>query len=221
MTNFILGSSSSSRLKILETIGFKPDLIISPNVDETVLKKELPHILSRRLAVQKMLIIANQHIDNVILTADTVVAKGRRILDKTTTKDDMINHLTILSDGNHSVFTTICIAQINTKLLADNLDFSNPTRLSRSLRLLKEDNPQNKICIYTNQTRIKMKSLTLHEIEKYASSLEGINRAGGYDIFGLAQRFIIQITGCPWSVGGLPSYKTAQILSSFGVKSHI
>ena len=39
---FILGSASPRRLDLLKQIGIKPNLVISPNIDETSLKKELP-----------------------------------------------------------------------------------------------------------------------------------------------------------------------------------
>ncbi len=40
--HFILASSSKRRLELLSQIGIKPDLILSPNIDENIFSKELP-----------------------------------------------------------------------------------------------------------------------------------------------------------------------------------
>ena len=47
-------------------------------------KKELPLNYVKRMAVEKSLILQPKYENSIILTADTVVALGRRILPKTT-----------------------------------------------------------------------------------------------------------------------------------------
>ena len=53
--HFILGSSSPRRKELLESIGITPDAIISPNIDESNLKNELPKTCAERLAKAKSL----------------------------------------------------------------------------------------------------------------------------------------------------------------------
>ena len=79
---FILGSSSPRRLELLSILGIKPDEIISPNIDETINKKELPLDYCKRIATQKMKHFDGKHENAVILTADTIAYSGRRIIDK-------------------------------------------------------------------------------------------------------------------------------------------
>ena len=55
MSKFILASSSPRRKELLYKIGFIPDVIHSPDIDETPLPNELPSVLAKRLAYQKAL----------------------------------------------------------------------------------------------------------------------------------------------------------------------
>ena len=80
---FLLGSASPRRLDLLNQIGINPDLVDAPNIDETNLKKELPLNYVKRMAIEKSLILQPKYENSIILTADTVVALGRRILPKT------------------------------------------------------------------------------------------------------------------------------------------
>lgn len=181
----ILGSSSKGRLEILNKIGIKPDLILSPEVDETPLKKELPKMLSLRLAKAKGLKIAERYPNDVIISADTVVCIGRRIIDKCNTDEDVKKAMEMLSGRSHRVYTTVCITS------------------------------QEKQRFRTVETRIKFKRLTLKEIENFLKTKEGIGKAGGYTINGVAESFILQISGSFSGVIGLPSYQTLNLLNGF------
>ena len=80
---FILGSQSQRRLELLNQIGVKPDLILNPNINEIKKINELPLNYVKRMAVEKNEIFQPKYSDSIILTADTVVSVGRRILPKT------------------------------------------------------------------------------------------------------------------------------------------
>ena len=81
--HFILASSSQRRLELLSQIGVKPDLILSPNIDEKIFSKELPRIYVERMSIEKNRVFQKKYPQSIILTADTVVSVGRRILPKT------------------------------------------------------------------------------------------------------------------------------------------
>ena len=51
--HFILASSSQRRLELLSQIGVKPDLTLSPNIDEKIFSKELPRIYVERMSLEK------------------------------------------------------------------------------------------------------------------------------------------------------------------------
>ena len=81
--HFILASSSKRRLELLSQIGIKPDLILSPNIDEKIFSKELPRIYVERMSLEKNSVYQKNYSQSIILTADTIVSVGRRILPKT------------------------------------------------------------------------------------------------------------------------------------------
>jgi len=104
---FILGSSSPRRLELLSILGIKPDEIISPNIDETINKKELPLDYCKRMATQKMKHFEGKYENAVILTADTIAYSGRRIIDKTNDEVIARKNLNKLSGRRHRVSTGI------------------------------------------------------------------------------------------------------------------
>lgn len=186
---FILASSSKSRIEILETLNLKPSLIVASEIDETPLKKETPKMLSLRLAKEKGLKVSSMHANKVILSADTVVCIGRKIIDKCLNDDEVRNALTILSGRNHKIFTTVC------------------TTL-------------NGVCkTRTVETKIAFKKLSKQEIDFFVNSKEGLNKAGGYTISGIAERFVIKISGSISGVIGLPSMQTINLLKSYKIEN--
>ena len=104
----VLASASPRRLDLLRQIGFEPDRVISPDVDETPLRQETPRALALRLAVSKA--EAARTGDAVILAADTVVACGRRILPKAEDEAQARACLALLSGRTHQVITAVAAA---------------------------------------------------------------------------------------------------------------
>ena len=81
----ILASASPRRVDLLAQAGIVPQQIITPEVDETPGKTELPRVYALRLAGEKARRVAQSEGAAFVLAADTVVAAGRRILPKAKT----------------------------------------------------------------------------------------------------------------------------------------
>ena len=60
--HFVLGSSSPRRKDLLKQIGIVPDSTISPKIDETLLKKELPLEYLKRVTNNKMIFVKEKYI---------------------------------------------------------------------------------------------------------------------------------------------------------------
>ena len=84
---FILASSSPQRRALLKQVNLQPAQIIAADVDETPIQGEMPRKLAIRLASNKGVEVAARFPNDFILAADTVVACGRRILDKVDNAD--------------------------------------------------------------------------------------------------------------------------------------
>lgn len=193
----ILASASPRRLALLNQIGIEPEHLIPAHIDETPEKGELPRKLAQRLADQKAL--AAQHKARVagisgsaiVLSADTVVAVGRRILPKAETMEEASECLHLLSGRSHRVFTAVSL-----------LTASGSMR-----RRLVE-------------TRIRFKRLSAREIESYLASAEWRDKAGGYAIQGIAGAFVVKLSGSYTAVVGLPLNETASLLAGVGYPVH-
>ena len=104
----ILGSGSPRRLELLAQIGVTPVAIRAPDINEDVLKSELPRDYVNRIAAQKAAAV-KAAADEVVLCADTTVAIGRRILGKPADAAEAAAFLFALSGRRHKVITALAV----------------------------------------------------------------------------------------------------------------
>ena len=185
----ILASSSPQRLNLLAQIGITPDKTMPPNISEVPSRAASPRQLAFCLAVQKSQNVANIFPKDFVLAADTVVACGRRILDKAKTTSDAAAHLNLLSGRRHRVYSGVALAIPN-----------GSTRGK------------------TVMTQVIFKQLHRLEINSYLDSNEWRGKAGAYAIQGLAGGFAKRINGSYSNVVGLPLYETLTLLKGVGLK---
>ncbi len=187
--HLILGSGSQRRLSLLNQIGVKPDLVLSPNVNEKNNPKELPIKYVRRMAIEKNKFFHEQYNQSIILTADTIVSIGKRILPKAINKKIAEECLRLISGRRHNVFT--------------------------SFTLFSPDHPiKNK----TVKSIVKFKRLHEKEIAYYLESNEWEGKAGGYAIQGKAASFVNFLSGSYSNVVGLPLAELYRMLMSIEFK---
>ena len=186
-SKFILGSSSPRRLELLKQINLFPDQIIKPEINETPKYKELPIFYVKRMAREKMKVVQKNFPNDLILTADTIVYVGRRIIDKTNEKSKAIKFLELLSGRRHKVTTAFNL------YCKDKID---------SLRVVT--------------SIVKMKRFSESEIKSYIKSNEWIGKAGAYGIQGSAEKFIQFISGSYSNIVGLPLNQVYGSLNSIG-----
>ncbi len=181
----ILGSASPRRRNLLAQIGVVPDEVRAAEIDETPAKGELPRAYVDRMARAKAEAIAAGP-DELVLTADTDVAIGRRILGKPVDEAQAVQFLLMLSGRRHRVTTAVCL-KLGARIWARRVE-----------------------------TRVKFKRLSDAEISAYIRSGEWRGKAGGYAIQGLAAAFIPEINGSYTNVVGLPLCETAALLQGAG-----
>ncbi|ABD45846.1 maf protein [Neorickettsia sennetsu str. Miyayama] len=187
-SDFILGSSSKCRSQLLEVLGFFPKRSIGPEIDESPKKGELPLTYAKRMAYEKALKLKRVCHEENVITADTVASCGRRILPKACCDEDVRYCLEFLSGRRHRLYTSLCL-------------------VTKSGEVRQR----------TVMTVLKFKRLSNEEIEFYLATKEGIGKAGGYSIQGMAQGFVLFIRGSYFNVVGLPAYEVISLLRSVGV----
>ena len=189
----VLASGSPRRLSLINQVGIEPDALRPANIDETPNRGELPRACANRLARAKAeaalaLVRVDEELQgSYILSADTVVAVGRRILPKAELLDEAAQCLRLLSGRNHRVHTAICLV--------------TPKETFRQ-RLV--------------ETKVRFKRLSEEDIEAYLSSGEWRGKAGGYAAQGLAGAFMVKIVGSYSNIVGLPLYETTTLLAGEG-----
>ncbi|WP_420556639.1 Maf family protein [Roseovarius sp.] len=181
----ILGSGSPRRRDLLAQIGVVADDVRPPDIDETPEKAELPRPYCVRMAREKALAV-EAGAEDIVLSADTTVALGRRILGKPADAGEAGDFLRKMSGRRHKVITAVAVR--------------------RGDRLWERD----------VVSAVKMKRLDDDEIAFYLGSGDWQGKAGGYGIQGPAGAFIPWIQGSFTAIVGLPLKETAGLLLAAG-----
>ena len=125
--------------------------------------------------------------DAFILSADTVVACGRRILPKAETREEAEACLNRLSGRTHDVLTAVAVTA-----------------------------PDGREASRLVESRVTFKRLSHQEVEGYLASGDWRGKAGGYAVQGQAGAFVTELSGSYSAVVGLPLYETASLLEGLG-----
>ncbi len=160
--------------------------MLPADIDETPHRGENARDYVRRMSREKAAAVPadadDADADDIVLTADTVVTAGRRILGKPADADEAQAFLRLLSGRRHRVMTAVSVR-----------------RAGRDWQRLVE-------------TIVRMRPLTDDDIAAYLDSDEWRGKAGGYAIQGRAGEFVVWISGSFSAVVGLPLTETANLL---------
>lgn len=183
----ILASASPRRLQLLAQAGVVPDAVEPADIDETPGKDETPRRLALRLAEGKAGVVAARRPDAFVLGADTLVAVGRRILNKPEDEAEARAMLALLSGRSHRVLTGVAVIA-----------------------------PGGQVASRVVETRLKFKRLTTQEVDGFIASEDWRDAAGGYKIHMRAGAFVTDLSGSFTGVVGLPLYETLGLLRGLG-----
>ncbi|HEY0656600.1 MAG TPA: Maf family nucleotide pyrophosphatase [Chryseosolibacter sp.] len=181
----ILASSSPRRQYLMKEAGFT-FTIEKPDVEEDFPAEMPVEQVARYLAAKKAEFFRPQIHNEIIITADTVVILGDKIMNKPSDRNEAIQMLTDLSGKTHLVMTGVCI-------------------LSKE----KEES-------FDDTTEVTFQPLTRKEIEFYVDNYKPYDKAGAYgaqDWIGMVA--IQKITGSYFNVMGLPIHKVYQHLKKW------
>ncbi|MDE6273299.1 MAG: Maf family nucleotide pyrophosphatase [Muribaculaceae bacterium] len=183
----LLGSKSPRRRELLQMMRIPFNVVTIAGVDEsypeTMPAVEVPLYLSGIKADAYL-----KHLDDneLIITADTLVILGDRILGKPHTADDAVEMLKSLSGNTHKVITGVTIA----------------TKEQRTS--------------FSSTTYVKFGTLSEDEILYYVDNFHPLDKAGAYGIQewigGVA---VEKIDGSYYNVMGLPIHQLYKELKVF------
>lgn len=183
----ILASQSPRRKELLEQVGLHFS-VQSADIDESVLPNEDVDAYVLRIAKAKAQAIACQHLDALVIAADTTVTIDGKILAKPSNYQDAARMWGLLSGRIHQVKTTVVIAYTSL------------------------------IWHATVTTNVQFKDLTQDDMFAYWQTGEPCDKAGGYAIQGRAATWVKYMEGSYSNVVGLPLYETMQLLEQIQVQ---
>ena len=187
MNTLYLASASPRRRELLAQIGV-PLTVVSAPIDEAVHLGEAAAAYVERLARAKA--EAGQACltePGVVLGSDTAVVLDGQILGKPENREHALAMLMALSGRQHQVMTAVAV--------------TNGARCES-------------LCVATEVT---FRVIDVAEAQRYWSTGEPLDKAGGYAVQGLGAVFVTALHGSYSAVVGLPLAETAALLERFGV----
>lgn len=178
----LLASQSPRRKELLTSLGF----------DFEVVKIDCEEILSENIEIENAAAYLSElkanafrklERDEILLTADTVVAIDNQILGKPKDEADAKNMLQKLSGKTHQVYTGITIKTLN------------------------------KTITETDVADVELEEISEEEIDFYIKNYSPFDKAGSYGIqewLGMAK--ITKMNGSYYTIMGLPTHLVYKIL---------
>jgi septum formation protein len=189
MTDIVLASGSPRRRELLGKLGVK-FRVRAADIDENIPERD-PARMVAELAQQKARAVAVLEPGNVILAADTTVALNGSILNKPASILENAEFIARLSGRWHEVFTGMC--------------FNTPGSSGGEF-------------VAVERTRVKFRDLSKLEIDGYAHSGEGLDKAGGYGIQERGMALVEAIEGDFFNVVGLPMARLVLLAREAGLE---
>ena len=203
---FVLASASKARQKLLDQIALRHKVIVS-DFDETQLQEPDPILKVKLLAkckadsALKKLIEENHALNTyqALLGCDSLFEFKGEIFEKPINKEQLISRWKRMSGQSGFLHTGHYLISL------DNSKSDMESIL------------QNNSCEGVVSTKIEFMNLSNFEINKYASTSEPYNCAGGFAIEGNGGLFIKKIDGCFSNVIGLSLPWLKNNLEKFGL----
>ena len=203
---FVLASASKARQKLLDQIALRHKVIVS-DFDETQLQEPDPILKVKLLAkgkadnALKKLIEENHALNTfqALLGCDSLFEFKGEIFEKPINKEQLISRWQRMSGQSGFLHTGHYLISLdNSKSDMESISQSNS-------------------CEGVVSTKIEFMNLSNFEINKYASTSEPYNCAGGFAIEGNGGLFIKKIDGCFSNVIGLSLPWLKNNLEKFGL----
>ena len=158
------------------------------DIDETMDPSQTPAHEVAAVSARKAEKIAALHPQDVIVSADTIVAIDGKILGKPKDEQDAARMLRLLSGRTHTVYTGLTVhanGKANTQVVS---------------------------------TGVTFRDLSNAEIAAYIETKEPMDKAGAYGIQGYGSMFVSHLDGDYFCVMGLPVCTLAWMLRDAGVR---
>ena len=199
-SSIYLASRSPRRRELLSQIGVRFQVLMfrdrpetDAELDEAVLEGEAPRAYVERVARAKAQAGWNRLEQRnlpraAVLSADTTVAVGGRILGKPADRREAAEMLAALSGRSHEVLSAVVLRY----------------------------EAQHECAV--SESEVEFRPHSPDDIRQYVATGECDDKAGAYAIQGRAAQFVAALRGSFSGVMGLPLFETAQMLERMGAQ---
>ncbi len=185
LERLVLASRSPRRADILRGLGL--DFVVdAPDADverSAPVPEAAGGVAAARSRAKCLHVAARHDADAVVLGADTLVVLDGAILGKPRDVDEARRHVARLAGRAHEVVTGVAAAR------------------------------GGRVVVGVEVTRVWFRRLAPREIDAYARSGEGLDKAGAYAAQGLGAGLIERVDGCFYNVVGLPVARTLALVA--------
>lgn len=193
----ILASGSPRRKELLELIASRFEIIVS-GIDEKLKEGLTPQEQVSRLAYIKAKDIYEKTSGNrIIIGADTIVSKNRKIYGKPKDRNNakqMIKEL-LKGDKIHSILTGLCV--------------------------IINKNGEYKEYKTFDEVKVYLKDMSNYEIDKWLDTGHAMDKAAAYGIQNEFCVFVDKIDGNYTTALGLPTHKLYDIIKDYILEGEI
>jgi septum formation protein len=184
----VLASSSPRRRRLMEQLGLGFAVVEPGPVREV--NSGVPEEAALANALAKAKDVAERQRDAIVISADTVVVVGGKVLGKPASASEAEGMLTLLQGRTHRVMTALAVVHAASGAVESDVV----------------------------ETRVRMLPMTSEGIRAYVGTGEPMDKAGGYAIQGLGAVLVDEIEGCYFNVVGLPLSRLAMLLRRFRIR---
>ena len=183
---FILASKSPRRREILKKINLNFKIYSSELNEKNVINNyKYSSSYCKNLAIKKATLVSNNFPENYVIGADTIVVYKNIILNKPKNRKEAFNHLNLLNNSKHTVYTGVAL-------------------INKSKKIKKS---------FIDKTEVYFNKLTNKEINYYIDKYKPYDKAGSYAIQEYSNVFVKKINGCFYNVVGFPLSKFYKLLN--------
>ena len=193
MLKLILASKSKVRKEILD-INNVINRVEPSNVDEDSIKESLlkdgstPEIISKELAQMKANKVSQNHFNDLVLGADSVIDFEGELISKPHNRNQALKILKKLNGKKHHLISSVCISK------GGNMAWN-----------------------YSDKASLTMKNLTEDELKNYLAKIsdEALYSYNVYQIEGEGKKLFENIKGDKNTIMGLPVRKIKEYLDNY------
>ena len=193
MLKVILASKSKVRKEILDNNNVISQVEPS-NVDEDSIKESLlkngasPEIISKELAQMKANKVSQNHYNDLVLGADSVIDFEGELISKPENRNQALQILKKLNGRKHHLISSVCISK------GGNMAWN-----------------------YTDKASLTMKNFTENELKNYLSKItdDALYSYNVYQIEGEGRKLFKSIEGDENTIMGLPVKKIKEYLENY------